>query len=137
MGTITKYIEVCAPADAVWDAVRDFGALHERLVPGFVIESAFEGDDRVIAFVIGAVARERAVSIDDAHRRLAYAVVESALGLTHHQSTVEVVEVPAGSRTRIEWTTDYLPEAPGDTISAMMDQGVLAMGRAFGAASEG
>ena len=48
MGSITKYIDVAAPADTVWDAVRDFGALHERLVPGFVVRSIFDGQDRVI-----------------------------------------------------------------------------------------
>jgi hypothetical protein len=39
----------------VWDAVRDFGALHHRLVPGFVVEARLEGDDRVVTFFNGAV----------------------------------------------------------------------------------
>ena len=102
MGSITKYIDVAAPANAVWDAVRDFGALHERLVPGFVVGSTLEGDDgsdRVITFVSGAVA-----------------------------------ELPR-SGSRIEWTTDFLPDALGSTLDAMMEQGVLAMGRSFGTVS--
>jgi hypothetical protein len=137
MGSITKYIDVAAPANAVWDAVRDFGALHERLVPGFVVGSTLEGDDgsdRVITFVSGAVARERVVSLGDDDRRLVYAVIESALGFAHHQSSVEVAELPR-SGSRIEWTTDFLPDALGSTLDAMMEQGVLAMGRSFGTVS--
>ncbi len=134
MGSITKYMDVAAAGDSVWDAVRDFGALHERLVPGFVVGSTLEGHDRVITFVTGAVARERMVSLDDDNRRLVYAVVESALGFAHHQSSVEVGEAHSPNGSRIEWTTDFLPDALGDTIDAMMDRGIVAMGRAFGAA---
>ena len=36
MATICKEILIDAPPEHVWDALRDFGALHERLVPGFV-----------------------------------------------------------------------------------------------------
>ena len=36
MASIHKDIPIDAPPDDVWDAVRDFGALHTRLVPGFV-----------------------------------------------------------------------------------------------------
>jgi hypothetical protein len=135
MGSITKYIDVAAPADTVWDAVRDFGALHQRLVPGFVVGSTLDGQDRVITFVTGAVARERIVSLDDDNWRLVYAVVESALGFEHHQSSVEIVEAHSGNGSRIEWTTDFLPDALGETIDAMMDHGGAAMGRAFGTVS--
>jgi hypothetical protein len=135
MGTVTKYADLAVPADVVWDAVRDFGALHERLAPGFVVGSTIEDDVRVITFVTGAVARERMVSLDDDNRRLVYSVTESALGLVHHQSSVEVVEAQSGNGSRIEWTTDFLPEDVGDTVDAMMEQGILAMGRAFGIVS--
>ena len=38
VATIYKEILIDAPAEEVWDALRDFGALHERLVPGFVVD---------------------------------------------------------------------------------------------------
>ena len=34
MGSVRKELAVTAKAEDVWDAVRDFGALHTRLVPG-------------------------------------------------------------------------------------------------------
>ena len=55
----------------VWDAIADFGALHTRLVPGFVIDSELVDDVRVITFFNRSVARERLVGIDDELRRLA------------------------------------------------------------------
>ena len=61
--------------DDVWDAVRDFGAVHTRLVPGFVLDARLEGDARIVTFANGTVARELLVDCDEARRRLVYAVV--------------------------------------------------------------
>ena len=36
MATVIREIAVDAPAAQCWGALRDFGALHERLVTGFV-----------------------------------------------------------------------------------------------------
>jgi polyketide cyclase/dehydrase/lipid transport protein len=139
MGTVTKYIEVAASADEVWEAVRDYGAVHERVVPGFVVETKLEGSDRVVTFVTGAVARERLVALDHERRRLAYAVVESPLGFTHHQASVEIWPLTsATSRDGAEdgctivWTSDFLPEDPGAIVEAMMGEGAAAMARTFG-----
>jgi hypothetical protein len=38
MASILKDIIIEAHADQVWDALRDWGALHRRLAPGFVTE---------------------------------------------------------------------------------------------------
>ena len=48
MATIIKEILIDARPDDVWDAVRDFGQVHKRLVPGFVTECQLEGDTRVV-----------------------------------------------------------------------------------------
>jgi carbon monoxide dehydrogenase subunit G len=37
MASICKQVELAAPPEDVWAALRDWGALHERLVPGFAI----------------------------------------------------------------------------------------------------
>lgn len=131
MGSITKHIKVTASADDVWAAVRDFGALHERVVPGFVVDCVVDGDDRTITFAVGAVARERLVTLDDERRRLVYSVVESQLGFTHHQGSVDVVEEPTGERCRIVWTSDFLPAEHGPIVDALMTEGAAAMERTF------
>lgn len=132
MGSIVKEITVTAAPDQVWDALRDYGAVHERVVPGFVVASELEGPDRVLTFSSGSVARERLVSLDDERRRLVYSVVESQLGFTHHQASVEVTAAPSGAGSRIVWSSDFLPEEPGDVVGFLMDEGAAAMGRAFG-----
>jgi hypothetical protein len=110
------------PAD-VWAAVADFGAVHERLVPGFVVESALDGPGtRVVTFFNGVVAREVLVGTDADARRLAYSVVDGPLAATHHNASAQVV--PEEGRTRFVWITDVLPDELGAVIGEMMDRGI-------------
>lgn len=115
-----------------WDALRDYGAVHQRVAPGFVIDARLDGNDRIVTFVGGAVARERLITLDDDRRRLVYSVVDSPLGPTHHQSSVEVLDPEEGSAgCRVVWTTDVLPETLAPVIDGMMDQGAIAIARAL------
>src|SRR3954464_12356048 len=50
MASIHKDIPLDAAPDRVWDAVRDFGAVHTRLAPGFVTNSKLDGDARIVTF---------------------------------------------------------------------------------------
>src|SRR5262245_41559453 len=43
MASIRKEIRIEAPVDRVWDALKDVGALHTKLVPGFVTDTRMEG----------------------------------------------------------------------------------------------
>lgn len=74
MASIRNDIPISAPADKVWDAVRDFGALHERLAPGFVTACTLDGDARIVTFANGSVAREVLVDCDDARCRLVWII---------------------------------------------------------------
>ncbi len=73
MASIHKDIPIDAHPDEVWAAVRDFGAVHTRLAPGFVLDARLDGDARIVTFANGTVARELLVDCDDARRRLVYA----------------------------------------------------------------
>src|ERR1043166_3739942 len=106
MASIHKEILIDASPADVWDAVRDFGALHTRLAPGFVLDTKLDGDARIVTFSNGNVARELLVDCDDDRRRLAYAVVSERL--TQHSASIQVI--PEGDKTcRMIWTTDVLP----------------------------
>src|SRR5581483_4771422 len=128
MASIHKDIPIEAPAHEVWDAVRDFGALHTRLVPGFVLDTRLEGDVRIVTFANGTVAREQLVGCDDARRRLAYAI--SSERVRQHSAAVQIV-ADGERRCRMLWTTDVLPHEIAPYISAQMDQGAAAVQRAF------
>ena len=124
MASITKQIEIDAPADAVWDALRDFGALHERLVPGFVTDTRMVADDvRAITFFNGARARERLVTVDDDQRRLVYSVIESGLNGTHDNSSAQVLDLEDGT-SRFVWIKDVLPDSLAPVVDGMMTQGI-------------
>ncbi len=132
MASIRKDIRVGVAARDAWDALRDYGMVHQRVAPGFVVACRLEGDDRVVTFAGGAQARERLVTIDDEHRRLVYTVVDGPLGATHHQASVEVLDqYEASGATLLVWTTDVLPSDLAAHIDGMMDQGAAAIARAL------
>lgn len=132
MATIRIETTVNAPAGRVWDAIRDYGALHSRLVPGFVVDTRLEGDSRIVTFGNGMVARERIVAVDDATRRFAYGVVSERL--THHSASNQVVAEGEGA-CRFIWTADVLPDAAAETMEPMMRQGAAVLKQTLEAAA--
>ena len=129
MASIHKEILIDAPAAAVWDAVRDFGALHTRLAPGFVLDTRLDGEARIVTFANGTIARELLVDCDETRRRLAYAVVSERL--TQHSASIQIV-ADGDTSCRMIWLTDVLPHEIAPYISAQMDQGALAVQTTLG-----
>jgi hypothetical protein len=120
MASIYKDILVDAPAEDVWAAVRDVGG-EAKLAPSFVTASKVEGDVREITFANGRQARERIIDVDDARRRIAYAVIESQM--THHSASMQVV--PEGpERCRVIWIADLLPNELATLVGPMMQAGL-------------
>jgi hypothetical protein len=68
MGSIRKEILTKAGTDAVWSVILDVGALHTRLVPGFVTDTRLEPGARIVTFGNGMVLREPIVAVDDKAR---------------------------------------------------------------------
>ena len=129
MASIYKDIIIDAHPDAVWDALRDFGAVHTRLAPGFVTDTKLDGDARVVTFANGSVARETLVDCDETRRRLVYAIASERM--TQHSASAQVFAESDG-RTRFVWITDVLPNEIAPYIDAQMDQGALAIQKALG-----
>ena len=126
MASIHKEVLIDAPADRIWDALRDVGAIHTRLGRGFVTDTRLEGDTRDVTFSNGAVVRERIVDLDDRARRIAYSAVGGRF--THHSASIQVF--PDGdSRSRVVWIADLLPNDVAALIGGMMEQGCAAMKR--------
>jgi carbon monoxide dehydrogenase subunit G len=129
MASIHKEFIIDASPDHVWDALRDFGALHTRLVPGFVTDTKLDGNARIVTFGNGTVAREILVDCDDTKRRLAYAIVSERL--SQHSASAQVFSESDG-RTRFVWIADVLPNEIGPYMDAQMDLGAKAMQKALG-----
>jgi hypothetical protein len=119
MATVRKVAVVDADPDDVWDALRDWAAPHERLVPGFVVDTRLDGPDRVVTFFNGATVRELFVDCDERARRLVWSVVDGPY--THHNASAQVFA--DGDRTRFEWIADVLPHDARDRLDQLMQRG--------------
>jgi len=129
MASIHKDIPLDAHPDDVWSAVRDFGALHTRLVPGFVTDTRLDGDARIVTFANGSVAREQLVDCDESRRRLVYAIANERM--SHYSASVQVFS-DGDARSRLVWTVDLLPHEIAPYVDGQMDQAALAMRKIFG-----
>lgn len=121
MASIRKEVAVEAPPAQVWDALRDWGALHTRLVPGFVVDTELDGEDRIVTFFNGASVREILVDRDEEAMRLAWSVVDGPY--THHNGVAQVL-AEGDDRCRFVWTADLLPEEAAAPTAEMMGRGV-------------
>jgi hypothetical protein len=129
MASIHKDISIDARAEEVWAAVADFGAVHRRLVPGFVLDAKLDGEARIVTFANGTVARELLVDCDHARRRLVYAVISERIN--QHSASVQVF-ADGETRSRLAWIVDFLPSELAPYMGAQMDQAALAMQKALG-----
>lgn len=120
MATITKSVDVALASAQVWEAVRDWGAVHQRLCPGVLTDCEVDGEARIVTFANGQIAREVVVAVDDEARRLVWSVVGTTL-LSHHNGAMQVQALEQGSR--IVWTADVLPHAAADQVAGFMDLG--------------
>jgi Polyketide cyclase / dehydrase and lipid transport len=123
MAAIRKEIVIDASADRVWAAVSDWGALHVRLVPGFVLDTRLDGEDRIVTFFNGAVVREVLVDLDDDARRLVWSVIDGPY--THHNGVAQVFTADGGA-ARFVWSADLLPNELAATTAEMMERGTRA-----------
>jgi len=125
MASIRRELLVRSDPEDVWAAIRDVGAVHERLAPGFVVDTRLEDGARIVTFANGLVARELIVDVDDEARRLVWSVVGSPR-LTHHNASLQVF-ADAGGHSRVVWIADLLPDEIAGTIAGMIEQGLSVM----------
>ncbi len=126
MATIRKEILVRASPDVVWDAVRDVGAAHRRLVPGVLVDCRLDGDARVVTFANGLVVRELIVDVDDDAQRFCWAATGGRL--THHNASMQVFPDGSGG-TRLVWIADLLPDFLAPDIRGLIEMGASALKR--------
>src|SRR5262252_3207510 len=122
MASIFCEVLIDRSPDDVWAAMRDVGALHTRLVSGFVTDCRLDGQARIVTFANGVVAREEIISVDEERRRVAWNSVGGRL--SHYNSSAQVLD--EGSRTRVVWISDLLPDDMAPAVGAMMNMGTAA-----------
>jgi hypothetical protein len=125
MASIYREVVIEARPDEVWAALRDWGALHRRLAPGFVTDCRLDGEDRIVTFADGLVVREVLVALDDERRRLVWTVVDGPY--SHHNGAAQVHA--EGSHSRFGWTADLLPHERAAATATAMEEGLLTIKR--------
>ena len=121
MASIHREILIDARPEHVWDALRDVGAVHQRLAPGFVTDVKLEPGARVVTFGSGQVVRELIIDVDEQTRRVAWAAVDGPM--THYNASAQVFAA-GGGRSRFVWIADLLPDEMAPAITAMIEQGL-------------
>ena len=113
MASIRKEILTSASPDETWEALRDVGALHTRLVPRFVTDNKMRPGERVVTFGNGMVIREPIVAIDDAARRVVWAA--KGKPLTHYNASAQAFTAENGG-TKVVWIADLLRDDAGPIV---------------------
>ncbi len=130
MASIAVEITTDASPELVWDAIRDIGALHTRLVPDFVSNTELLPGARRVTFANGLVVIEPIISLNDDLRRLAWTAQANPAGPTHYNAAVQVYPRESGG-SRVIWMADILPDEAAAPIAAMMKHGAAAMSTAL------
>jgi len=118
--------------ETVWDAIRDIGALHTRLVPGFVVHTELEQGARVVTFGNGMQLREPIIDLDETKRRLVWSAERA--GMIHYNASVQVFAADEGSR--VVWIADFLPDNMRDEVRSLMSEGISVMKATMDQAAE-
>ena len=134
MASIRRELRIAARPETAWSALRDVGALHTRLVPGFVTDTRLEEGARIVTFGNGMVVRELLIDVDDETKRVAWSAVGGPM--THHNASAQVI--PDGEAgCRFVWIADLLPDEVAPTIAAMIDQGMAVIKATLESAERG
>ena len=121
-----------APADAVWQQVRDFNGL-PTWHPG-IAESRIEAglpSDRVgcvrnFRTRDGGVIREQLLTLSDFEYECTYSILESPMGVDNYVATLKLTPITDGHRTFAEWSAEFdcAPERERE-LTQQIGQGVF------------
>ena len=125
MASIHHEIFLDVPVEKAWAALREVGSAH-RLFAGVLTDGHLDGDVRTVSFANGLVVREQILDIDEADRRLAYAVIDNVFD--HHSASMQIFAAGNG-RSRFVWITDFLPAPKAAMVRPLVEQGSAAMKR--------
>ncbi len=99
-----------APAQEVWETLRDFDGVDEYLpsVASCAVEGSGIGARRVCTLQDGSRVFERLVTIDEQKRTLRYSVTQSQLPFESYLGTITVRDL-GERKCRIDWSSTFDP----------------------------
>ena len=121
-----------APADRVWEVVRDFNGLPDwhPLIADSRIEGGLAADRvgciRNFRTRDGGLIREQLLTLSDYDYECTYAILESPMGVDHYVATLKLTPITDGNRTFAEWSAEFdCDEARERELSQAIGQGVF------------
>jgi len=120
MATVEERIEIPAAADAVWQTVRDFGAIDEYVAPieRATLDGSGVGAERTLTLADGGQVVERLDARDDEARTLRYSIVEAPLPVKGYEGTMSVEAVGASSCI-VRWASTFdVVDAPEEEVTS-------------------
>jgi hypothetical protein len=121
-----------APADAVWQRIRDFNGLPNwhPLIADSRIEQNLPSDRigcvRNFRTREGGTIRERLLTLSDYDYECTYAILESPMGVENYVATLKLTPITDGNRTFAEWSAEFdCAQARERELSQSIGQGVF------------
>ena len=121
-----------APADAVWQRIRDFNGMPgwHPLIADSRIEQNLPSDRigcvRNFRTRDGGTIRERLLTLSDYDYECTYAILESPMGVENYVSTLKLTPITDGNRTFAEWSAEFdCVPARERELSQSIGQGVF------------
>jgi hypothetical protein len=117
---------IAAPADRVWDVVRDFNALPDwhPAIAESRIEAGAPADQvgcvRAFRLRDGGFIRERLLALSDYDYSVTYSILESPMGVENYVATLKLTPVTDGNRTFAEWSAEF--DCPPEREAALVEQ---------------
>jgi hypothetical protein len=126
---------LAAPADQLWERIRDFNGLPDwhPLIANSRIENNWPADKvgciRNFNLKDGGNIREQLLMLSDYDYTCMYSILESPLGVSNYLATLKLTPVTDGNQTFAEWSADFDCE-PGreQALAQQIGQGVFQTG---------
>ncbi|PWK36890.1 SRPBCC family protein [Cupriavidus plantarum] len=114
MAKASTSIDVAVAPDAVWNLIGGFDSLPDWLP--YIPESELSEGGRVrhLANPNGEAIVERLMAFDERQRSYSYAILKAPFPVTNYLSTLRVVAVDGGRKSRVEWSGEFTPNGVSD-----------------------
>jgi mxaD protein len=119
---VVKNVNVAAPVDQVWAAVKDFDSLN-KWHPGFSSDEIQKGENSKVGAVRkltvkdGPSFTEELLAFDDAKHTYEYRIIESPLPVRDYVSHITVTPGPNGG-SHVTWVGTFKRKSTSDTPPA-------------------
>ena len=128
MATVNMSTEVNVSPEKLWELMGGFNTLPDWHPAVEKSELDTEGAVRTLSLVGGGEIVERLQHIDANERVYTYSIENSPLPVANYTSTIRVRSEADGSRSIVEWSSEFSPTGASETDAVKAIQGIYQAG---------